>query len=86
VFVGLPQEYAAFTKSIGWDIPYTATDSMQDLAEVIAGADTFIGNQSQALALAVGLGIEDIIVEARIDMPMERNECFFPKMQNVRYI
>ena len=86
VFVGLAQEYAAFTKSIGWDIPYTATDSMQDLAEVIAGADTFIGNQSQALALAVGLGIEDIIVEARIDMPMERNECFFPKMQNVRYI
>lgn len=85
LFVGLPEEYAAFCQNIGWDIPYYATGTMLELAEVIAGAETFIGNQSQAYALAVGLGVPDIRLEARVDMPLARNECYFPRFPNIRY-
>jgi hypothetical protein len=76
IFVGLPQEYDRFRQDIGWDIPYCATKTMLELASVIAGAEAFIGNQSQALALAIGLGIE-FGCEARQDLPIERNECYF---------
>lgn len=86
VFVGLPEEYVAFKQQIGWDIPYHPTQTMLELASVIAGANAFIGNQSQAYALAVGLGTVDIVCEARVDMPLERNECYFPRMSNIRYI
>jgi len=86
VFVGLPEEYVAFTQQLGWVIPYHPTQTMLELASVIAGADVFIGNQSQCYALAVGLGVEDIVCEARVDLPLERNECYFPRMQNIRYI
>jgi hypothetical protein len=86
VFVGLPEEYVAFKQQMGWDIPYHPTQTMLELAQVIAGAEAFIGNQSQAYALAVGLGVDDIVCEARVDMPLERNECYFPRMSNVRYI
>ena len=86
LFVGLPEEYSAFCRATGWDIPYHPTPTMLDLAELIAGAGTFIGNQSQAYALAVGLGVPDIVLEARVDMPLERNECYFPRFPNIRYV
>ena len=86
VFVGLPEEHVAFQQQMGWSIPYHPTQNMLELASVIAGAEAFIGNQSQAFALAVGLGVEDIVCEARLDLPLERNECYFPRMSNIRYI
>lgn len=85
VFVGLEAEYAAFTQATGWNIPWYVTKDMLELAQVIAGADTFIGNQSQCYALAVGLGVKNIRCEARVDMPLDRNECYFPNMGNVSY-
>jgi hypothetical protein len=57
---------------------------MLELAEVIAGAKLFIGNQSQALALAIGLGVP-YHCEARQDLPLERNECYFPNQPNGNY-
>jgi hypothetical protein len=76
VFVGLAEEYHAFIQATGWNIPHQTTDSMLALASVIAGARIFIGNQSQALALAIGLGVE-FYCEHRDDLPLERNECYF---------
>jgi hypothetical protein len=76
VFVGLPEEYEAFQKQIGMAIPYHETRTMLELAQVIAGAEAFIGNQSQALAIAIGLG-KNYACEARADLPLERNECYF---------
>jgi len=84
VFVGLPNEYEKFKKDIGWDIPYHETKTMLDLAEVIAGCDQFVGNQSQALALAIGLGVP-VCCEARQDLPIERNECYFPDLERIQY-
>lgn len=86
VFVGLPDEYQAFVQSTGLAVEYCPTQTMLDLAQIIAGAETFVGNQSQAYALAVGLGVEDIVLEARVDMPLERNECYFPRFDNIRYL
>ena len=77
VFVGLPQEYEAFREFSGWDIAYEETNDMLELAEVIAGAAQFVGNQSVALSLAIGLGVE-WVCERRKDLPIERNECYFP--------
>ena len=86
VFVGLADEYQAFRQATGLDVEYYPTQTMLELAEVIAGAETFVGNQSQAYALAVGLGVADIVLEARVDMPLTRNECYFPNFPNIRYV
>lgn len=53
-FVGTQQEHEEFTKEYGF-IPYIKTRTLLQLAEVIAGADLFIGNQSSAYAIAEGL-------------------------------
>lgn len=84
IFVGLPKEYDLFKKNLGWDIPYYQTNTQLELAEVISGSERFIGNQSQALALAVGLGVE-FHCEARRDLPIERNECYFPNHPKGHY-
>ena len=85
VFVGLRHEYQKFQADTHWSLPWIETPTMLDLAQVIAGAAQFIGNQSSALAMAIGLGVPSILCEARTDMPRDRNECYFPKMTNVVY-
>lgn len=77
VFVGLEHEYELFKLATGWNIPYMPTTNLLELASIIAGARRFVGNQSQCLALAIGLGLE-FYCEARQDLPRERNECYFP--------
>ena len=84
VFVGLPQEYDEFRQFSGWDIPHEPTPSLLDMAQVIAGAAQFVGNQSVALSLAIGLGV-DWVCEARKDLPLERNECYFPEHPKGEY-
>jgi len=84
VFVGLPEEHLAFERATGWDIPFRPTDTLLELAEVIAGCEQFIGNQSVALSVAIGLGVK-FACEARDDMPLERNECYFYNHPNGEY-
>ena len=84
VFIGLANEYTDFVRATGYDIEHYPTQSMLDMAEVIAGADLFIGNQSSALSLAIGLG-KDFWCERRTDLPIERNECYFPNHPNGNY-
>jgi len=84
-FVGLDEEYQAFKQQIGWDIPHQKTNNLLEVAEYIKGSSAFIGNQSMALSVAIGIGHEEIWCEARRDLPMERNECFFPKQPGLRY-
>jgi hypothetical protein len=84
IFVGLPEEYAAFKQFTDWDIAYHPTETLLDLAAVIAGAEQFVGNQSAALSLAIGLGTP-YACELRRDLPQERNECWFPNQPNGEY-
>jgi hypothetical protein len=85
VFVGLPEEFDKFVKDTGWtNTIYHPTPTLLELARVIAGASMFIGNQSQALSLAIGLGVP-YWCELRRDLPVERNECFFPRQPRGNY-
>jgi len=85
VFVGLKDEYQKFQTDTNWSLPWIETTTILELANVIAGSSIFVGNQSSALALAIGLGVADVRCEARTDMPLARNECYFPQMTNVMY-
>lgn len=84
LFLGLPEEYEKFKKDTGWEIQYQPTKNMLELAQYIAGADLFIGNQSVALSLAIGLGTK-FYCELRQDLPQERNECWFKDHPNGNY-
>lgn len=77
VFIGLEQEYEEFRKWSSWDLTYYPTKNLLEIAEIIAAAELFIGNQSMALALAQGLGTP-YAFEHRRDLPLNRNESFFP--------
>ena len=81
VFVGLPNEYTSFRELTGWNIDFYPTNTMLELAEVIAGCDKFMGNQSVALSIAQGLRVP-YAFEARKDLPIERNESYFPNHDN----
>jgi hypothetical protein len=84
IFVGLPDEHVAFESATGWKIPYQKTSNALEIAELIAGASNFIGNQSMALSIAIGLGVP-FWCEARRDLPIERNECYFPEQPDGNY-
>ena len=84
VFVGLKDEYEDFRKRFEWDIEYYPTSTQLELASVIAGGNQFFGNQSQALALAFGLG-KDVCCEIRRDLPQDRNECYFSERPLTQY-
>lgn len=85
VFIGLPEEHQAFCQSTGLTIPHHPTNTMLEVAQVIAGGTQFIGNQSSNLAIAIGLGVKTICCEARQDLPMAKNECYFPECTNIHY-
>lgn len=84
VFVGLPNEHREFVASTGIYVEYLPTASMLEMAEVIAGAQQFIGNQSMALSLAIGLGTATWC-EYRRDLPESRNECWGFNPARVKY-
>ena len=85
LFVGLKNEYEDFVKLSGWEnCKYQPTKTLLEVANLIKGVNAFIGNQSVALSLAIGLGAE-FYCEGRRDLPIERNECYFPKQPNGYY-
>lgn len=55
VFVGLPMEHMRFVNQFS-QVPFHRAKDALDLAEVINGADWFVGNQSLPCAIAIGLG------------------------------
>ena len=56
VFVGTEQEHADFEDMFQMSIEYYKTNDLLELAQVIQGCEQFIGNQSVALSIAIGLG------------------------------
>lgn len=54
VFVGLPEEHEQFEKMFS-NIRYQPVNDFLQLAEIINGAELFVGNQSFALSLAVAM-------------------------------
>jgi hypothetical protein len=54
VFVGLPDEHKVFCATCG-EIPHVHTKDLYEAAQVIAGCDLFVGNQSANFWIAEGL-------------------------------
>lgn len=74
VFIGLPSEHDKFKRMYG-NITYYPVKDFLEMAEVINGAELFIGNQSSPMAMAIGLG-KSYIQEV---CPYAPN-CIFPRV------
>ncbi|HMD54283.1 MAG TPA: tetratricopeptide repeat-containing glycosyltransferase family protein, partial [Phycisphaerae bacterium] len=61
VFLGLAGEHADFCRTAG-NVRYVQTQNLLEAAEIIAGADFFIGNQSALVWIAHGL-FQNVLVE-----------------------
>lgn len=83
VFVGTPDEHNNFEKSTGFNVDYFPVADFKELADVIAGADLFMGNQSAAYSIAMGLGKSSVLETIKIK-PLQNNECYFPR-DNCQY-
>ena len=70
--VGSAAEHAALCNAMELAAPHVATSDALELAQVINGADLFVGNQSFPLAVAEALK-KPVVVE--VD-PGEPNCCF----------
>lgn len=62
LFVGLPDEHAAFEEAVDHKVEHAKTDNFLDVARIMAGAPQVIANQSSPLWVAMGLG-RKVIVE-----------------------
>jgi hypothetical protein len=56
VFIGNEEEHASFCELFKCNVQYRKVSDMLELAKLIKGCEQFIGNQSMALSLAIGLG------------------------------
>ena len=83
LFVGTPAEHEAFVAKFDCKIRYRPVKDFLELAGLIEGADLFLGNQSMALSIAMGLG-KTSVVELHKMKPMQYRECFFPRT-NITY-
>lgn len=55
LFVGTPDEHASLQNGTGCKVEYRPTKNLLEVAELIAGSDLFIGNQSSPMTIAEGL-------------------------------
>ena len=83
LFVGTQKEHEEFVKNTGCNISYRPVRDFLELAGLINGADLFLGNQSMALSIAMGLGKQSVVELHKIK-PMTISECFFPRT-NISY-
>jgi hypothetical protein len=84
VFVGTKEEHADFEALFNVKIEYYETKDLLELAQVIQGCEQFIGNQSVALSIAIGLG-KSYQCEVRKDYestktPHGYGDCWFPRI------
>jgi hypothetical protein len=56
VFIGTDSEHDSFENTFKITIPHCRVNDLLEMAQVIQGSELFIGNQSCALSIAIGLG------------------------------
>jgi len=84
IFVGTPKEHADFVRLTGAAIEYQPVKDFLELAGIIAGCEMLMSNQGFAYSLAIGLG-KQTMLEVNKLVPLQMNECFFPRT-NCQYI
>ena len=80
LFVGIPEEHADFIQAFG-AVEFAPTSNMLEVAQLIAGSELFIGNQSSPNAIAEGLK-HPRIQETNLRVP----DCVFPGSENAQYV
>lgn len=80
-FVGLKEEHTIFQNAYGVTVPYQPTKNLLELAQLIAGSDFFVGNQSVAMAIAEGLK-HPRIQETCLWVP----DCIYPPDGKNQYV
>jgi hypothetical protein len=83
IFVGTTEEHEDFVKVTGFPVEHYPVKDFKELADIIAGADLFMGNQSAAYSIAMGLGKASVLETIKIK-PLAYNECYFPR-DNCQY-
>jgi hypothetical protein len=83
IFVGGVTEHTDFVASTGIQIPYRPVRDFLELANIVAGADLVMANQSFVYSIAIGLGKSTVLETIKIK-PLQMNECFFPRT-NTQY-
>lgn len=83
IFVGGVTEHADFIQTTGIEIPYRPVRDFLELANIVAGAEMVMANQSFVYSIAMGLGKHTVLETIKIK-PLQNNECFFPRT-NVQY-
>jgi hypothetical protein len=79
LFIGLKEEHDDFCRAFG-NVEHRPTKDFLALAELIAGSDLFIGNQSSPYAVAEGLK-HPRILECNLRVP----DCIYPNGGQVCY-
>lgn len=82
IFVGHPKEHEYFEWIFGVKIEYLSTPDILDLARVINGCETFFGNSSFPLSLAIGMNHSRIVQELDPKVPV----TIFSNMPQMQYI
>jgi hypothetical protein len=83
IFVGGVTEHTDFVERTGIRIPYRPVRDFLELANIVAGADLIMANQSFVYSVAIGLGKSTVLETIKIK-PLQQNECFFPRT-NTQY-
>jgi hypothetical protein len=83
IFLGTKAEHEDFVRATGVDIKHHPINDFLEMANIIAGCDLFLGNQSFGYSLAVGLGKDSVLETIKIK-PLQNNECYFPR-PNIQY-
>jgi hypothetical protein len=83
IFLGTKAEHEDFVRATGVHIPHYPVNDFLEMANIIAGCDLFLGNQSFAYSLAAGLGKDSVLETIKIK-PLANNECYFPR-SNIQY-
>lgn len=80
LFVGGKSEYEVWVKEFGGGVEYQEAVDALDMANIISGAQLFIGNQSFAMALALSLGVP-VVQES---CPGQ-HDCIFKGRSNAQF-
>jgi hypothetical protein len=83
IFLGTQAEHEDFVRATEVHIPHHPVNDFLEMANIIAGCDLFLGNQSFGYSLAVGLGKDSVLETIKIK-PLQNNECYFPR-PNIQY-
>lgn len=80
IFIGLADEHSRFCASFG-NVEYRTTRDFLEVAQMIAGSELFIGNQSACMTIAEGLK-HPRIQEVCLTHP----DCIYPGNAGAQYI